>query len=182
MNRFHLTATALLTAALSFASTAAAQQEGANLQPGQLGSTRNVHAFGNSLLCGQPSVEDFAVAKGRGIEVVITLRESGEIDWDEAAVVKQLGMEFHSLGFGGPDSLTVEIFERSLPLLAAADRKPVMLHCASANRVGAVWLAHRVLNDGIAVELARQEAKTVGLRSEAYEQKALQFIQSRAGN
>jgi hypothetical protein len=51
-----------------------------------------------------------------------------------------------------------------------------MLHCGSANRVGAIWLAHRVLNDGVELQTAREEAKEVGLRTVGYEQRALQFI------
>ena len=58
-------------------------------------------------------------------------------------------------------------------------RTPVMLHCASANRVGALWLAHRVLNDKIDLETARKEAKTVGLRTPAYEECVLSYIKKK---
>jgi protein tyrosine phosphatase (PTP) superfamily phosphohydrolase (DUF442 family) len=142
----------------------------------KLGDTKNVHAFGETLLCGQPSTEDFLVAKGRGVEVVITLRKTAEIAWDEERVVKDLGMEFHRIAFGAPPTLTDDVFKKSLALLAANKSKSVMLHCGSANRVGAIWLAHRVLNDGVELQTAREEAKEVGLRTVGYEQRALQFI------
>lgn len=146
------------------------------LKQATLGNTKNVHSFGENLLCGQPSAEEFADAKKRGIRVVISLREKGEIDWDEAAVVEKLGLQFHSLGFRSPESLTDDIFDQSLKLLAASEESPVMMHCASANRVGAIWLAHRVLNDGIELQAARDEAKTVGLRSEGHEAKAIDYV------
>ncbi|MBI1312566.1 methyltransferase domain-containing protein [bacterium] len=51
-----------------------------------------------------------------------------------------------------------------------------MVHCASANRVGAVWLAHRVLDAKIPVEASLAEARAVGLRTSAYEQRAYEYI------
>ena len=43
--------------------------EGPMLEPTTLGSTRNVHAHGTTLLCGQPSPADLAAAKEQGIQV-----------------------------------------------------------------------------------------------------------------
>jgi hypothetical protein len=37
--------------------------------------------------------------------------------------------------------------------------RPLLLHCASANRVGAVWLAHRVLDGGLSYDAALREAE-----------------------
>ena len=127
----------------------------------QLGSTRNVHSFGLNLLCGQPSESEFADAKKRGIEIVITLRSKGEIDWDEAGVVKKLGLEFHDYGFRDPADLTDKVFDGVRAALKDSREKPVMVHCASANRVGAVWLAHRVLDAKIPAEAALAEARAV---------------------
>jgi hypothetical protein len=52
----------------------------------------------------------------------------------------------------------------------------VYIHCAAANRVGAVWLIKRVLVDGWDIERATAEAKRVGLRSPQLEQFALDYI------
>lgn len=157
----------------------AADAAAPTLRSEQLGTIRNVHAFGKNLLCGQPSAEDIAAAKKRGIKVVVTLRTKGEIDWDEAGTVKGLGLEFHDFGFRAPDSLTDRILDGSLKVLAEAKTKPVLMHCASANRVGAVWLAHRVLNDGLSVNAAKKEAATVGLRTPGYEARVLDYIRRR---
>jgi ubiquinone/menaquinone biosynthesis C-methylase UbiE/protein tyrosine phosphatase (PTP) superfamily phosphohydrolase (DUF442 family) len=146
------------------------------LESVRLGSTRNVHSFGKNLLCGQPSAEDFAAAKKRGIRVVVTLRTKGEVNWDEPATVKGVGLEFHRFGFRAPDTLSDAVFDGSLKILSDARSKPVMLHCGSANRVGAVWLVHRVLNDGLSIEDARKEAATVGLRTPGYEERAIDYI------
>ena len=54
-----------------------------------------------------------------------------------------------------------------------------MLDCASANRVGEFWLAHRVLNDKLDVAAAHSEAKEVGLRTPAYEERALVYTKEK---
>lgn len=146
------------------------------LKADQLGDTRNVHSFGLNLLCGQPSEAEFVAARKRGIKVVITLREKDEINWDEADTVKKLGMEFHDFGFRDPADLTDKVFDSVRVALQKSKEKPVMVHCASANRVGAVWLAHRVLDAKIPVEASLAEARAVGLRTSAYEQRAYEYI------
>ena len=168
----------------SWWSTASAQEAITRpiLSEAELGSTPYVHAFGSTLLTGQPSAEDFAIAKMRGIKTVITLRRDGELDWDEAAVVRKLGLGHHQIAFGGPDSLSDDVFDSALHVMADASRGPVLLHCKSANRVGAIWLAHRIINDGIAVEAAIKEARTVGLRTPGYEEKAIAYANGRAAN
>ena len=158
-------------------SASVAEENKRKLEVAKLGSTRNVHSFGKNLLCGQPTAEDFAEAKRRGIKTVITLRQHGEVDWDEAATVKGLGLEFYRFGFRAPDTLKDETFDQARKVLADSRKKPVLLHCGSANRVGAIWAAHRVLDDGLSVEDALKEAKEVGLRSRAYRDKAVDYIQ-----
>ncbi len=141
----------------------------------KLGNTRNVHACGKLFLAGQPSPDDIAVLKEKGIQRVITLRTDGEVDWDEAGKVKQAGIEFVKIPFGRPDSLTDQVFDKVRKALKD-HQKPTLLHCGSANRVGAVWLTYRVLDEGVPVDQAIKEAKRVGLRSSAYLQKALDYI------
>ncbi|MGI9473618.1 MAG: protein tyrosine phosphatase family protein [Rubripirellula sp.] len=150
-----------------------------SLASSDLGATKNVHAFGKILLCGQPTATEFSLARSRGIETVITLREPNEIDWDEPAAVRALGMKFHAIGFRAPDALTPELIERVLAVMADPEAGPVMLHCASANRVGALWMAHRVVNDGIDLEVAKQEARTIGLKTPGYETKVVDYLDQR---
>ena len=52
------------------------------------------------------------------------------------------------------------------------------MHCGSASRVGSVWLAKRVLQDGWTIEKATEEAKAIGLRGEPLEKFALDYISS----
>jgi uncharacterized protein (TIGR01244 family) len=155
----------------------AKDEKAPKLEACELGKTYNVHRIGKIYLAGQPSADDFAVAKKDGIKTVINLRTSGEMRFDEKGVLKGLGLEYHYLPFAAPDTLKDEIFEKSLKVLGDRKKQPVLLHCASANRVGAIWLVHRVLTDKVEYGKALEEAKEVGLKFPPYEAKAKAYIE-----
>lgn len=46
------------------------------------------------------------------------------------------------------------------------DNAPLLIHCGSANRVGAMWALYRALK-GIPEEIALEEARTIGLQSDS---------------
>lgn len=147
------------------------------LEACELGRTYNVHRLGKIYLAGQPSAADFAIAKKEGIKTVINLRTPVEMRFDEKGVLKGLGIEYHYLPFAAPNTLKDEIFEKSLKVLGNKKKQPVLLHCASANRVGAIWLVHRVLNDKVPYDKALLEAKEVGLNSPPNEATAKLYIE-----
>ena len=147
------------------------------LETRELGGTPNVHALDTVWLAGQPSQSDFGQAKAAGIKTVINLRQAGEFTaFDEEQVVTSLGLQYIALPWRGPNELTDEVFDRTRELLRSVEQ-PVLLHCGSANRVGAVWLPWRVLDGGLTFEEALEEAHTVGLRTEAYEAKARDYVE-----
>ncbi len=150
----------------------------ARLEKAVLGSTRNVHRCGLLYLAGQPGKDDVEKLKEAGIDLVLDLRTPGEIDWDEPAVVQNAGIAYQRLPFRAPDTLTDEVFNAARQTLRAARDKneSVLVHCGSANRVGAVWLAYRVLDEGVAWSEALAEAKQVGLRTPGYVERAEAYI------
>ena len=88
-------------------------------------------------------------------------------------------MRYEVLGFGGSTPLTDEIFDGVRSLLAdhrEAGEGEALLHCASSNRVGAVWASARVLDQGVPLETALAEARRAGLRSPALEEIAVNYI------
>jgi len=142
-----------------------------------LTETRNLHVAGPYYLAGQPTAAELETFKQAGVKSVINLRQPDEFDdFDEPGRVTSMGMHYYAVPFGSPDTLTDAVFDRGRQLLRDAEQ-PVLLHCASANRVGAIWLAKRALDDGVDIEQAAAEAKTVGMRTEAYEKLARDYIQ-----
>jgi uncharacterized protein (TIGR01244 family) len=146
------------------------------LEPYKCGKVERLHTYDGIFLASQPQRDDFRLAKEGGIKTVINLREKDELDWDEEAFVKDLGMEYHHLPFKSPAGLTDEVFAKARQVLNNKEKKPILLHCSSANRVGAIWLAHRVLDHKLGYEDALKEAETVGLKLPAFADKAKDYI------
>jgi len=146
------------------------------LAPASCGSIQNLHALGDVWFAGQPAAEDFALAQAQGVKTVVNLRRAGEqAGFDEQAHATALGLGYVSLPIGGPSDLTDEVFQRARELLQSAPR-PLLLHCASANRVGAVYVPWRVLDGGATLEQALREAHEIGLKSPELEAKAREYV------
>ena len=151
----------------------------AKLEPAELGKTANVHSCGGLFLSGQFTREDIELIKKRGIERIVTLRADGEVAWDEKAAVEGAGLEFRSVPFRAPEALTDDVFDEVRKLLRSPGDK-TLLHCGSANRVGGVWLPYRVLDEGVPLEVALEEARKIGLRSADIEARALAYIEAQS--
>ena len=170
-----------LSCAVFFMLAAAPCSKGADkdskLEADDCGTVVNLHRFGDRyFLAGQPGPEDFKLLKERGLRSVINLRTAGEVkDFDEEKIVKDLGLEYHHLPVGKPADMTNELFAKARRLLAQK-QGAILLHCASANRVGAIWLVKRTLDDKVPYDEALQEARKVGLRSAGLEERATQYI------
>lgn len=154
------------------------EREPKPVKEAKIGKTRNVHRVGAVYLAGQPTAKDFALLKKEGITHILDLRTKGEVEWDESQEAEKHGLAYERLPFSGADSLTPKVFDRAREAFSdASPARKLICHCGSANRVGAVWLAHRVLDEGVAWDVALEEAKEVGLRSEAYEKQAKAYIE-----
>ena len=169
-----LAAALLMSAAVIAADKPASSDK---LEPYECGNVQRLHVFGETFLASQPEQGDFKTAAEAGIKTVINLRKPDELDWDESAHVAELGMAYVNVPFKSPDSLNDAVFDNVRALLNSKSNKPLILHCSSANRVGAIWLAHRVLDGGISYDDALEEAKTVGLKLPAYTDRAKDYIE-----
>lgn len=112
---------------------------------------------------GQPDADQFKVFADNGYAAVIDLRTAGEgRGLDEPAVVEGLGMEYVSLPIGR-DDITMEK-ARELDALIDQFDGPVLVHCASANRVGAL-LALKTYDETGDAETALETGRAGGLKS-----------------
>ena len=172
-----LALTPLVPACRSNASAAAEEPvKIEKLAPYTCGSIANMHTLSGVFLASQPSASDFEAARAAGVKTVVNLRTPAEQpDFDEQALVTGLGLAYVHLPWNGADQLTDEVFTRSRELLNTAER-PLLVHCASANRVGAVWIPWRVLDGGLTLDEAAAEARTIGLKTAEYEAKARDYV------
>ncbi len=127
---------------------------------------------------GAAEVAALDALKKDGFKTVINLRVASEpganVEANQARA-EELGLNYVHIPFSGgsPDPKVIDAF---LATIADKANQPVFVHCASANRVGAVWLAKRVLQDNYSIEKATQEAKAIGLTNPGLEKFALQYI------
>ena len=141
--------------------------DAAALTPLPVGSIDRCHAIDGIIFASQPGVEDFETFRDLGVTTVLDNRHAAETPFDERAIVEGLGMAYVNVPFSGAAEFTDDVIDRSLEVLRTADR-PVLAHCQACNRTGAILLAHRVINDGLAWDDALDEARRSGLHSDAY--------------
>jgi uncharacterized protein (TIGR01244 family) len=142
----------------------------------KLGDTKNTHRFGDIILAGQPGESDLQIASSIGVKTIVTLRHPDEVtEFDEQQATVSAGMNHISIPFKPVEELTDDVFNNVRKQLKSAPR-PIMIHCGSANRVGAVWIAYRVLDEGLSYEQALAEAQEIGLRSSEYRLRVEEYI------
>jgi uncharacterized protein (TIGR01244 family) len=87
---------------------------------------------------GQPTAEQFSAAATEGFKTVIDLRPASEDHGlDEKATVEKLGMRYVTLPVSGAKDISYANAAALDKLLAEADG-PILLHCGSGNRAGAL--------------------------------------------
>ncbi|HEV7691601.1 MAG TPA: sulfur transferase domain-containing protein [Hyphomonadaceae bacterium] len=123
---------------------------------------------GPAYVAGQPTEAALRelVAK-EGIKTVINLRTQQEMDnrkqvpFDEAAVLKELGVNYVHIPLGGPDTpYTPEAVEKFAKAFEGANTK-VLLHCTVAWRASHMWAAYLVKHKGVAREEAVKQATAI---------------------
>lgn len=116
------------------------------------------------LIGGQPDEAALRAAAEAGVRVVVNLRTDDEpIDFDEAALVNELGMRYLHLPISGPADLTAENVGTFGEFLEEIGNQPALLHCGSGNRVGALYALHAGTELGMAPEAAIELGQAHGL-------------------
>jgi len=130
---------------------------------------------------GQPLEEHFEALARRGYRTVLDLRAPGEArPYDEPEVVRRLGLEYVNIPVT-PESLTDQTFDHFRALMRDRTRRPVVVHCASGNRVGALLIPYLVLDEGMGMDEAVATALEVGLRSQELAERAMDYVRRHAG-
>lgn len=125
----------------------------------------------------QPTQAEFAALASKGIRTIINLRHPTEAtDFDEASTVTANGMRYVSIPIAGGQDLTpatVARFSRELAKAQACG--PVLVHCASANRVGALIALEQGWVQGHAADRALAAGRAAGLAG--LEQTVIEHLQ-----
>jgi len=112
---------------------------------------------------GQPAPEALAKLKDMGFRTVVNLRTAQEGAAEERAVVEAQGLRYDSVPVTA-DSLSLADAEAVEKVLHDPSSGLVLLHCASSNRVGAVWALIQA-REGKTLDEALAAGREGGLKS-----------------
>lgn len=109
---------------------------------------------------GQPTAEQLQALADAGVVRIVNLRPNAEMSFDEAAAVEALGMAYVHIPVAGAGDVSDANAARLSDALS--DGASSVVHCASGNRVGALFaLAARA--DGMSPEEALEVGRQHGL-------------------
>jgi len=128
------------------------------------------------LTAGQPSAAQLSQLALSGVKTVIDLRSPSEArEFDEPVTVRDAGLNYRNIPVT-PGTLGDHEFDEIRTLLRDENARPVLLHCGSANRVGAVLIPYLILDERRSREDALRIARDVGLRSDELARAALGYV------
>lgn len=133
------------------------------------------------LTSGQPGAEHLKALSQAGVKTVIDIRDPMEPrPFDEPGLVRQLGMKYVNVSVrqGALDDATMDGF---LDAVRKAEGAPMLVHCASANRVGGALIPYFMLDRKMAEEDAVAAAMKIGLRGADLLEWGLEYSQRKAG-
>jgi uncharacterized protein (TIGR01244 family) len=112
----------------------------------------------------QPNEANLRELSETGFAAVIDLRTDSENrGFDEQNLVQSLGMEYISLPIAGRGALNFDNARKLNEILSHFD-KPVLVHCGSGNRVGALFALREIMN-GAEKEDALAFGRSAGMTS-----------------
>ena len=110
---------------------------------------------------GQPTEDQFLEAKAEGYKTIINLRGVGEPGTDtQPALMVREGLAYVHIPVSGPHDISIQKAKELATALDGA-AQPVMVHCASGNRVGALFALKAYFVDGASAD----DAITMGRQS-----------------
>lgn len=123
----------------------------------------NVVPVNGVTTAGQPDAAALSIFAEQGYKTVIDIRtEPEERGMDEAAVINDLGMEYVLFPIDKAEHINFDS-ARELGRLIEEAEGPVLVHCGSANRVGALFALRKSLagaDDEVALEYGREAGMT----------------------
>jgi uncharacterized protein (TIGR01244 family) len=167
----------VIVAAAFNSRAASAQQVTKQTVPG----VTNFAKLETTIACGGATTpEAVPELKKMGYASIVNMRlanESGANVEGEGEAAKAAGIKYFHIPFSGaaPDPAVADQF---LKTITAPENNPAYIHCASGNRVSAMWMIKRMVVDHWDADKAYAEANALGLTSPALKQFAIDYAQT----
>jgi uncharacterized protein (TIGR01244 family) len=168
----------VLVVAAAFGSRAASAQQ---VTKQTVAGVQNFAKLETTIACGGATTpEAVPELKKMGYASIVNMRlanETGANVEGEGAAAKAAGIKYFHIPFSGsaPDPAVADEF---LKTIAMPENNPAYIHCASGNRVSAMWMIKRMVVDHWDADKAYAEANALGLTSPALKQFAIDYAQT----
>jgi len=120
-------------------------------------------------ISGQPTEQGLRDLRAQGVTTVVNLRTPQEmstrVPFDEAALVKELGMEYVYIPMRGMKEYSPDALKSFAAAMSGAKGK-VLLHCTIAWRASHLWAAYLIKYRDVPVATALQQARMINLMDE----------------
>src|SRR4051794_13646452 len=169
---------AVMALALSFAVPAGAQSivgkgktgpvpNPVTLDTAGLFQAKFVSVGDDMFIAGQPTEKALRDLRAKGVTTIVNLRmpeEMAGVGFDEAALVKELGMRYVYIPMrGSPQNpYGPKELDTFAAAMASADGK-VLLHCTVAWRASHLWAAYLIRDRNVPVATALSQARQINL-------------------
>ena len=119
-------------------------------------------------ISGQPTDRALRNLRAQGVTTVVNLRTPEEmskrVPFDEAALVKELGMEYVYLPMRGTPEFPYSLAAvKSFAAAMSGAKGKVLLHCTIAWRASHLWAAYLIQYRQVPVATALQQARMINL-------------------
>jgi uncharacterized protein (TIGR01244 family) len=114
---------------------------------------------------GQPTADQIKQAAATGFKAVVNLRTDNELPdpAQELTWVEGAGMKYFHIPISVPEDLTPQKAEVLVDVLSRPENYPLIIHCKSGNRVGAMFALKAFHIDEKEIEEALLIGKMAGL-------------------
>eukprot|EP00697_Spironema_sp_BW2_P005231 gnl/Spiro4/17270_TR9192_c0_g1_i1.p1 gnl/Spiro4/17270_TR9192_c0_g1~~gnl/Spiro4/17270_TR9192_c0_g1_i1.p1 ORF type:complete len:346 (-),score=34.39 gnl/Spiro4/17270_TR9192_c0_g1_i1:100-1137(-) len=137
----------------------------------------------NVSMSGQPTELGFLALQKAGVRSVLSLRTLQEGVAAERSLVTPLGIRFFNVPIDPSASADQMLNDQNVQMFADVVHdcpKPLLIHCLSGPRAGALWYTYRTLYEGTHIDEALAEARHIGLLPRGVlEQIAVRFVERR---
>lgn len=150
---------------------APAEQEGepqvapAPRRPPFLPASNGVSVADGLVFAGQPTAEELGTLKALGYRVLDLRGENEDRGFDEAAMAAEISLNYENIPVDRAALEDEDVHAAFRRALNADDSAPLLVHCASANRVAGLYYAMLVEDRGVPRAEALAQAEALGLTS-----------------
>lgn len=125
----------------------------------------NLFRSGRFYFAGQPDEESLVkLIETEGVRTVINIRTPAEesgMGVNERAVADERGARYETIPIS-PSTFSKADVDRFAEIVGSSEG-PILVHCASSNRVGGLWAAYLTAHHNVPIEQALEIGRSVGL-------------------